>query len=236
MKNLFLLIIAICILSISACSRSSSDINKIDQTRSYIKVSMNFNTESYPRFGVKMYPQIAVWAQEKSTGFIKTVYVTEKGAKSDWISAKERPDAMPVWYGMVKKEKKSGAAGVDSVTSATPSGENFTAYMQIPESLNAKKIELYLEANVSFDYNDYYKKDLGQDSPAFSGVNGQPSVIWMSEISLSGPDKDYAPRIIGAGHVLGRDNIINKDISHITTAKGLFHKITFSHVAGKAGK
>jgi hypothetical protein len=227
------------IFSIS-CSTSNPAVNNVDKSKPYIMISLSFNTESYPKLlGKKIYPQIAVWAQEKSSGYLKTIYVSEKGAKSDWFGAKERPDAMPVWYGVVKEEKKSGVSGtanVDSVTGATPSGESFTIYCQAPESLSNKKIALYLEANVSFDYNEYYKKDLPKDLPSYNGVNGQPSMIWMSEIDLGGADKEYDPQIIGSGHVLGKDHAIDKNISHVTTAKGLFKYIKFSYSAGRSEK
>jgi hypothetical protein len=233
MKHIKYLLISACVLS---CSPSGTSVTPVDTARPHLIITIAYNTESYHRFIVKLYPQMALWLREKKSGAVKTIFVTEKGARGKWIGASRRPDAMPVWYGLRDEEKKSGrAAEIDAVTRATPSGDSFTIPWQVPPDLVGKEAELYLEANISFDYNSFYRKDAPEDGPGYSGVNGQPSMVWMAPIMCGGPDKEYSPRLIGHGHVSGKGHEIERDLSKVTTAKGLFQYIKYEYKTGGKG-
>jgi hypothetical protein len=230
MKNIMLSIFLILTLS---CSSSGSVMDTIDYSKPYLEIAVKFNDDSYPTVAFnKMYPQMALWAHDKGTGYAITIFVTEKGAKNKWFNAKARPDAMPVWYGINSQKIKSINNNIDAVSGATPSGEEYKLLWQIPDSMKEKKIDMYFEANVAYDYNDYYKKDAIKSSPGYSGVNGQPSLVWKSSIEMYGCKKEYIPWIVGHGHRLGGDYLINKDISNVTTAKTLFSFMSFTYFAG----
>ena len=107
-----------------------------------------------------------------------------------------------------------------------------TIYWQIPDKLKNKNINLFFEANIAFDYNYYYKKGTKKGSPGYNDVNGQPSLVWNSSFNLSNKFVSKVPKIIGHGHVLGKDHEIDKDISKITTAKNLFGQINFIYSPG----
>jgi len=223
MKNISLLIISIFIIGCSSSTKSGI----IKQGKPYLKISFSLNTSSFPvMFFKKMYPQIAVWVSDKKGSTTRTIYVTGKGAKNDWFGAETRPSSIPVWYGIRQSEEK---LKIDSVTGASPSGETYEIFWPIPDDLNKKNAVVSIEANVSFDYNEFFKKDAEKGTKYYSDVNGQPSLVWSSKVKLSGKKAEYSPRIIGHGHVLGKEHRIYRDMSKISSAKEIFHFIKIEY-------
>ncbi len=198
----------------------------VDHKKQFIELSVSYNTKSYPWiFGTK-YPQMAIW-MESETDPPKTIFATEMGAKNSWHFAAERPSSLPVWYGVMEKETD---LRIDAVSGATPSGEVHTFLWQIPEHFIGKTVSLYVEANISFDYNGFYSKD--ESAPGYSDVNGQPSVVWKATFNTDGQYQDITPEIIGHGQVLGKDHVIDTNLSQVTTAAELFHYMSLKYVAG----
>jgi len=176
----------------------------------------------------KKYPQMAVWIKEKKTGYTKTIFVTKSAAEKKWFGSKERPSSIPVWYGINNKNKIK----VDAISGATPSGSSYEIKWQIPKKLIGKTIDIYIEANVSFDYNSFYKKKAKKGTASYSGVNGQPSLIWMTSLNMEKTSVSAKPEIIGHGHIMGKSHKIQKDLSQITTAKNLFNYIKIIYSKG----
>ena len=110
---------------------------------------------------------------------------------------------------------------IDAITGATPSGETAVIQWQVPDRLHTKQVNLFIEANSSYDYNDYYSDQKG--AAGYSGANGQPSLIWKAELDFSrSGDEEITPEIVGHGHLWGKDHQIYTDLSHITTARDTF--------------
>jgi len=170
----------------------------------------------------KMASQCAVWLEDANGNYVRTLYVTQRASKRNWIVGPKagRPESLPVWYhaanyGSVKNAPNS--TEVDAVTSATPKGDIvFTAQIGDTECV------IKAEFNTSFDYNDFYTKKN-------SGVNGQPSVIYEAKIpadgNSDGPDKEITLSLAGTGSEKGADGKIYGDISNLTTAKNIVEKI-----------
>ena len=164
----------------------------------------------------KMDPQCAVWLEDADGNYVRTLYVTQRSSKRNWIfGPKEgRPESLPVWYhaanyDSVKNAPVSGA--VDAVTSATPKGGIvFTA-----EIGDAEYVIVVI--NTSFDYNDFYTKKN-------SGVNGQPSVVYEAKIPADA-DGEIRLSLAGTGSENGADGKIYEDVSNLTTAKNIVEKI-----------
>ncbi|WP_431725057.1 DUF2271 domain-containing protein [Treponema socranskii] len=122
-----------------------------------------------------MASQCAVWLEDSNGNYVRTLYVTQRASKRNWIVGPKtgRPESLPVWYHAANYESTKGAPGnadVDAVTAATPKGGVvFTA--EIGDGAYVIKAEF----NTSFDYNDFYTKKN-------SGVNGQPSVVYEAKI------------------------------------------------------
>ena len=207
---------------------------KIDFNLPYLEFKFTYNYDVYEKpsfFLPKSQPTFAIWLQEKNSGAIQTIYVTAKAGKNKWILAEARPESVPVWFGIRQKEKVDENLGIDAITGATPSGETAVIHWQVPRHLRNKQVDVFIEANNSFDYNAYYSKQKG--TAGYSGDNGQPSLIWRAELDLSKTmDAHVAPEIIGHGSILGEDHQIDPDISKITTAQDTFSYMGIRYIDG----
>ncbi len=196
----------------------------IDRTKPNLSVTITFNSNLYGTMMFKkMYPTYAIWIEDVKSGAVKTVYVTGKAGKGSWIMADERPSSVPVWYGARTREKTVGTTGaVDAVTGATPSGNTFTHSIELPVDMINSTLAVFVEGNISFDYNEHYPKKAERGKPGYSDVNGQPSIVWNAvlEAGTNAAEKELA--IAGHGHVLGEDHRISTDMGTITTAKEIF--------------
>jgi hypothetical protein len=229
----FSLIFILIVLSIAAIGLSvNATIGNVPTPgRPYLQVELVYNYDAYRRplfFLPKSRPTFSIWIADRESGDFESIFVTQKAAKNDWHFAESRPESIPVWYGIQQIEGKNHAFDVDAVSGATPKGNNAVIYWSIPEELKGKRVDLYIEANNSFDFNAYYNKEKG--SPGYSGANGQPSIVWKAAIDLAGPSLDnITPKIIGHGNVLGENHQIIPDTSKITTAAQTFQTIRVSY-------
>ena len=110
------------------------------------------------------------------------------------------------------------------MSGATPGGR---ALLQcnIPGRLTGEKLKLYIEANASFDFNDYYRQDIKAGEEGYSDVNGQPSMLWMAELDPSQVIGETAFHLVGAGEVMGDDHAVHDDLGHVSTGKELLWDI-----------
>ena len=169
----------------------------------------------------KREPQFAIWLESENGDFIRTLYVTKKAAKKSFIfSPKEgRPESLPVWYNASKAKKSdagvASSAAVpsekqnefDAVSSATPKGGVVFSF-----DLDDGKYVIRAEFNTSFDYNEFYTKKN-------SGVNGQPSVVYESPLSLRLlSNKEVELYFAGTGSLKGEDGEIHKGTKNLTSA------------------
>ncbi|MGN0740148.1 MAG: DUF2271 domain-containing protein [Treponema sp.] len=166
----------------------------------------------------KREPQVAVWLEDSAGNFVKTLYITQRAGKKNWIFASKdgRPESLPVYYHSSQnapsnsgKDKSPSKEQLDAVTSATSKGGIiFSAKID-----DGKKYIIKVELNNSFDYNDFYTKKK-------SGVNGQPSVVYTAVL-----EADFSSEIklelSGTGSLDGKTGRINPDTKHLTTAKNI---------------
>jgi hypothetical protein len=204
-----------------------------DLNQPYLQVELVYNYAVYQRpvfFLPKSHPTFSIWVADEKSGYHESVFVTEKAAKNDWNFAASRPEAVPVWYGIQKLEIENHEFDVDAVSGATPKGEAAVIYWLIPKALRGKTVDLYIEANNSFDFNRYYHKKKGV--PGYSKANGQPSIIWKASIDFSSKSfENISPVIVGHGNLFGEDHHVIPDTSKITTAAKTFRAIRISYFA-----
>ena len=197
----------------------------------YLQVELIYNYDVYQRplfFLPKSQPTFSIWVEENDSGYYRSIFVTEKAARNNWHFADSRPEAVPVWYGIQRIEKERRLFDIDAVSGATPKGAAALIYWSVPEKLKGKTVNLYIEANNSFDFNSHYHRKKG--APGYSGANGQPSVIWKACLDLSDRSfENISPEIIGHGNVFGRDHQVIHDTSTITTAARTFQAIRISY-------
>ncbi len=203
-----------------------------DPSKPYLMVNLVYNFDVYERpifFMPKSHPSYVIWLEEKESGYRKSIFVTHKAGKNDWSFAKRRPEAIPVWYGVNKIERRQSSFDIDAVSGATPKDDSVQICWQIPDDFKGKAVDLYIEANNSFDFNDRYTRKKG--SPGYSGANGQPSLVWKASLELADKShRDISPRLIGHGHLFGENHRLFEDISGITTAALTFQDIRISYV------
>lgn len=156
-------------------------------------------------FAIVTVPQIAVWMEDSTGQFLRTLYVTPK------VRTIGRPAALPVW-----SHRANDSA--DAVTSATPLSDS-----QITAATEEDACVL-VEVNLSCDYNAYYRPRLDQDEAGYNtDYAGQPSLIYAGIIS---PGESVTLTPIGHGALDGANGGINPDLSHMTSAMEIFEEIT----------
>ena len=204
---------------------------EIPPSQPYLMFDLVYNLTVYQRpvfFLPKSYPTFVIWLEERVSGYRESIFVTQKAGKNTWTFADSRPEAIPVWYGVNKIEKRQHAFDIDAVSGATPKEEAARIYWQIPDSLQDKTVDIYIEANNSFDFNRYYNNKKGK--PEYSGANGQPSIVWKASIDFSQKaPRTVSPEIIGHGHLFGENHRLYEDISKITTAADTFREIRIGY-------
>lgn len=200
----------ICLSVLTACTPERT----MDAMKPNITITFSYGE------GLRYSPSYTVWIEDES-GYHSTVYATKKVAENSWGGA-ERPYVLPIWSGVREKD-------VDAVARATPK-DNATIQFNIPDEYAGKKITLYLEANASYDYNDYYKEGLKAEQVGFSDVNGQPSMLWSAEIDPSKQKVgETSLELAGAGDVLGNNHIVHDNLTNVTTAKKLLTDIMLKY-------
>jgi hypothetical protein len=168
-------------------------------------------------------PSIAIWVQDEETGGTATLYATKKAAGT---ALDNRPGALPVWSAA---RHAAGAEKLDAVSSATPSAEA-SIPLALPDAFKGKKIKLFIEANSSFDYNDFYQEGLKSGEDGYSDVNGQPSVVWTVSVDLAAvPSGTLSPAVEGHGDVLGASGGIDADMSRVTSAASLLQNVKIEY-------
>ncbi|MDX1709487.1 MAG: hypothetical protein R3274_12860, partial [Desulfobacterales bacterium] len=168
---LFLLMVAAC-----ASAPESKPEPQIDVSKPYLEFKLTYNYDVYKKpalFLPKSQPTFAIWLEEKESGFVQTIYVTGKAAEDSWVLAEERPESIPVWYGVRQREQTGYGLQVDALSGATPAGDTAIIQWQVPARMHDKQVSIFIEANNSYDFNAFYSDQKG--TAGYSGENGQPS-------------------------------------------------------------
>lgn len=148
---------------------------------------------------MKAEPQIAIWLEDINGNFLKTINVSKKS--ENWLKEGKRKEALPVWMNRVKNQ-------IDNLAGASLKNQDYNV------TIEKEKVNLYIEINNSYDYNDFFTKKN-------SGVNGQPSIIYFTEVDFK--NKSYKDIELIAHSEINENYI--KDLSKITSAKNIIKKI-----------
>jgi len=162
----------------------------------------------------KREPQIAVWIEDSNGTNVKNLYVTQRASKKNWIMGPKngRPESLPVWY------NSASNSNFDAVTSPTPKGGVIftTSY----DFADGEDYCICVELNNSFDYNQNFPKKADKNAANYSGVNGQPSVIYKAKVN-SNTKGEVVFELAGTGSLDGSDGKIHYEIGKLTTAKNI---------------
>jgi hypothetical protein len=181
--------------------------------------------------------QFAVWLEDPGGGFIATLYVTDFIGRRGGGNRSVDPDidtgdgnrlnALPIWahrrnvvdntFGIANVYPPSSShssypADMDAVSQATPgAGPRIMTWPMT--GLPSGECRVWIEANESFDFNDFYH---------FSFYRGQPSVVWTAGFFTAGaPDTGLVLDYAGYGSTDGSTGDVHPPDSTITTADHL---------------
>lgn len=173
---------------------------------------------------MKHTPSYAGWIETVTGEFVATLLVSGKAGSGGWIGAPEggRPESLPVWYhaALVAPE----APEIDAVSAAS-STDGATAETGLESLEPGREYVVFFEINHSFDYNDTWAKGGKPGDPAWSGVNGQPSLVYSSRF-VAGKAETVSLTPIGHGSVDGSNGDIEPSLDGMTTAFDIAKTIT----------
>jgi hypothetical protein len=179
-------------------------------------------------FPVRLSPQLAAWIETAEGRYVATIAVTEKAARKSWTAAPAggRPESLPIWYHAAGGPVSDGFAAVDAASSATPKGP-------VDLGLAAGALEpgatyvVKLEVNKSFDYNEAWPKGAKVGQAGFSGVNGQPSVLYEARF-VAGSAGSVGLEPVGRGAVDGSSGEIAPGLEGLSTALEILDSATLT--------
>ena len=188
------------------------------------------------------HPSFAIWTEDLEGDYIETLYVTEYVAKGKfkygeiepgrWIDQPgeaRRPATLPYW---AHKRNIKAPDGLyipspetpvpDAITSATPKN-NFKLETATSYSRNAK-FRVLMEINQAWDSNEYWTNSQYPDNNDYFG-SLQPALVYAVTIDPVNPDDEYYLNPIGHSHPTGENGKLFTDLTTLTTAKKIAHKI-----------
>jgi len=199
------------------------------------------------------HPQLAIWLEDSSGRYIKTLLVTTSTAKGLFYSGRsadnfksfdqtkqvqeERPrrvDALSYWshkrgiqYSDSIYSPSADNPLPDAITGPTPTNSfYFNNYDSGIYHLSAFKI--LVELNVAFDQNEFFSEyDFVEDSIYHNGTGllGQPSLVYATTVRKSDVNNYYVLNPVGHGHHSGANGRLYTELHTLTTAKHIAERI-----------
>ena len=218
---------ALCLtLALSACAlrADSPAFAGTDLTKPHMTLQVSYSTDT------KYAPSFVIWVVNPSTGENTTLYVTRKAGGWAWSETNPRPEALPVWNGLVAHERDS--LSLDAITSPTPKN-GAPLVLPLPESITDDYFAICIEANASYDYNRYYAQTNDGDHSIDTGVNGQPSMIYRVRINRATGEVSK-PELVGSGDPTGATDELTPPLSAVSSAKNIITGVTVACSNGDA--
>jgi hypothetical protein len=178
-------------------------------------------------------PQVAIWLENEETGAIRTLFVSYRTAKDEWVGQSVVPASLPYWVSRYREGAgrdegpTRGNPLPDAVTGPTPKG-SFSHAFDVPDG----SWDLYLEVNVSGDYNRHYVRVERNGVLADFGA-GQPSLVYRA-LGINAVDR-VTPVLLGMTTLPGTEGTLVQP-RHITSADRLLRSILLKKGRPAPGK
>lgn len=189
------------------------------------------------------YPTFSFWVEDVEGNYIETLFVTKylgsgiygygslgEGKWDNKPGEARRPATLPYWLHK-RGIKTDGTTYLptpqqpvpDAITGATPKS-NFLLQTQSTEKL-PHKFRLLMEINQPWDWNEFWNNSLYPDDADYKS-SCQPALIYAVIVDQSKSDSEFFLNPIGHAHYAGKDGDLYTDLSSITTAKEIVHKVS----------
>lgn len=198
---------------------------------------------SFYRGAEHNHPTFAIWIEDLNGNYIETLFVTEYVATGVYGHADlgdgtwdnkpgeaQRPATLPYWL------HKKGVVGdkgqivpspdnpmPDAISGATPKGD-FTLKSFAAGSL-PDKFRVMMEINQTWDWNEYWHNNRYPGNAEYKS-SCQPALVYATTVNKSETGKDFYLNPIGHSHFDGSNGELFTDITTLTTAKNIVHKVS----------
>ncbi|MDA3818133.1 MAG: hypothetical protein PF486_12200 [Prolixibacteraceae bacterium] len=188
------------------------------------------------------HPTFAIWVEDLQGNYIETLFVTEyvatgiygyadlgDGTWDNKPGKAQRPATLPYW--LHKKGLMDDNGQIlptpdypiaDAISGATPSDDfvlKAIATNELPD-----KFRMLMEVNQTWDWNEYWHNSLYPDNADYKS-SCQPALVYAVTVDKSDPGKEYYLNPIGHSHYDGSNGELFTDITTLTTAKNIVHKV-----------
>lgn len=188
------------------------------------------------------HPSFVIWTEDLEGDYIETLYVTEYVAKGKFgfgeiepgrwkneAGEARRPATLPYW---AHKRNIKAPDGLyipspetpvpDAITTATPK-DDFLLETATSYSRNAK-FRILMEINQAWDSNEFWTNNKYPDDNDYFG-SLQPALVYAVTVDPVNPEEEYHLNPIGHSHPTGENGKLFTDLTTLTTAKEIAHKI-----------
>jgi hypothetical protein len=189
------------------------------------------------------HPTFSIWIEDIEGNFIETLFVTRyvatgiyghgslgEGKWDNKPGEAQRPSTLPYW--LHKKGEVGNSNSLlpsadnkmpDAITGATPLND-FVLTARASNEL-PQKFRVMLEINQPWDWNAYWNNTKFDDDYAYK-ASCQPALVYSVVVDKSEVNKEYFLNIIGHSHYAGQNGELFTDITSLTTAKDIIHKVS----------
>lgn len=187
------------------------------------------------------HPLLAIWVENEKGEYIQTLYVSQSIAKGmygfgdkssgQWKPGPvRRPAALPYW---AKKRNVMESDGLfiptvntpmaDAYTGPTPQ-KSFRLFSKFDEAIH-QPFRILFEINQAFDFNPFWTNNLYPQDDNYK-TSGQPALVFCSDlIDPTQINDSYTFTLLGHSDPKGNSSQLNTDVSTITSALNIVHKI-----------
>ncbi|MFA9391415.1 MAG: hypothetical protein ACERKD_16520 [Prolixibacteraceae bacterium] len=242
MKNIFILLIFATTILIYGCkdtkmSATSTDHLVSNQSGDGVSLTIQFYKGKYLN-----HPTFAFWIEDSDGKYIETLFVTRflatgmyghgslgEGKWDNKPGEAKRPATLPYWLhkrGIMADGKTylptADNPVPDAITGATPQND-FILKTKSTKAL-PDKFNLMMEINQPWDWNQYWNNNLFPNDADYK-TSCQPALVYSVSIDQNNLKSEYYLNPIGHSHYSGQDGELYTDLSTITTAKEIVHKV-----------
>lgn len=205
-------------------------------------------------------PQVAIWLEDPTGGFVSTIYVTRRAAVEDWVGVAGADDGetvtprpLPVWagkhrgigiepmascgacHGKRRSDDKTvaGDTVLEALTGPSPTA-GLTREWQVSEKVEPGVYGIRVEVNHWMDPNQRYAAERPPGEPDSSGGptgSGQPSLVWGGIVEIGTGLRESGLTLIGRGHPSGANGEVDSDLAGLTTALSIVDTIHVVYTA-----